>query len=94
MDEHIEHQKLDSYLWNSWGPLLSTTLSTTLQDVFILCALNDAVKLMPEMPKYNEELLVYWKQGKCTMYDCPGVHAKYGKWNEIKNGRWLGSGYC
>lgn len=29
-------------------PLLSTTLSTTLQDVFISCAFNNAEKMMPD----------------------------------------------
>lgn len=61
------------------GPLLSTTLSTTLQDLFILCACNDAVKMMPETLKYNEEFLVFCKQGKGTMYDCPRVYTRYGK---------------
>lgn len=41
------------------GPLLSTTLSTTLQDLFISCACNDAVKMMPETLKYNEEFLLF-----------------------------------
>lgn len=51
------------------GPLLSTTLSTTLQDVFISCAFNNAVQMMPETLKYSEELLVLCKQGKGTMCD-------------------------
>lgn len=51
------------------GPLLNTTLSTTLQDVFISCAFNNAVQMMPETLKYSEELLVLCKQGKGTMCD-------------------------
>lgn len=46
------------------GPLLSTTLSTTLQDAFISFAFNNAVKMMLEMLKYSEELLVFCKQVK------------------------------
>ena len=60
-------------------PLLSTTLSTTLRDLFISCAFNNAVKMMPETLKYNEELLVFCKQGKGTMCDCPRGYARYRK---------------
>lgn len=61
------------------GPLLSTTLSTALQDVFISCAFNNAVQTMPETLQYGEELVVFCRQGKGTMCDCPRVYARYGK---------------
>lgn len=44
--------------------LLSTVLSTTVRDVFISCAFNNAVKMMPETLKYNEELLVFCSKVK------------------------------
>lgn len=35
--------------------------------------------MMPETLKYNEELLVFCKQGKGTMYDGPRGYARYRK---------------
>lgn len=45
-------------------PLLSTALSTTVRDVFISCAFNNSVKMMPETLKYNEELLIFCSKVK------------------------------